>query len=97
VHTTEFNVAPAGGTLATGPTVLYQRRHLERLARALAAEGHAMAPLQDPPGSPLLFDRLVDLPPYPHQGGPADAPHLRLALAGHTITSVGLIIRAGGG
>lgn len=29
VHTTEFNVTPAGPTLETGPTVLYQRQHLE--------------------------------------------------------------------
>lgn len=96
VHTTEYNVDPDGETLEAGGTVFYQRRHLDRLALSLAAEGHEMLPIQDPPGAPKLFDRLVDLPPYPHQGGPADTPHLRLALAGHTVTSAGIIIRAGG-
>lgn len=95
VHTTEYNVDPDGETLEAGGTVFYQRRHLDRLARSLAAEGHEMLPIQDAPGAPKLFDRLVDLPPYPHQGGPADTPHLRLALAGHTVTSAGIIVRAG--
>ncbi|TDH64353.1 class I SAM-dependent methyltransferase [Dankookia rubra] len=95
VHTTEYNMDQDRPTLATGPTVLYQRRHLDRLARALAADGHAMRPLQDPPGGQHLFDQLVDVPPYPHEGGPQDAPHLRLTLGGYTTTSVGLIIQAG--
>ena len=97
VHTTEYNVEQDGPTLATGATVLYQRRHLDRLARALAADGHAMRPLQDPTGRQQLFDQLVDVPPYPHDGGPPDAPHLRLTLAGYTTTSAGLIIQAGAG
>ncbi|WP_243634379.1 class I SAM-dependent methyltransferase [Roseicella frigidaeris] len=96
VHTTEFNLDPTGPTVETGPTVLYQRRHLERLGESLAAAGHAMLPLRDPAGDRQLFDQLVDLPPYAHQGGPENSPHLRLVLAGHTVTSVALVIRAGG-
>ncbi|WP_431269672.1 methyltransferase domain-containing protein [Dankookia sp. P2] len=95
VHTTEYNLDQEGPTLATGSTVLFQRRHLDRLAQALAADGHAMLPMQDPPGGQHLFDQLVDVPPYPHQGGPPDAPHLRLTLGGYTTTSVGVIIQAG--
>ncbi len=97
VHTTEYNLDPSGETLASGSTVLYQRRHLDRLAADLAADGHSMLPLQGSAEAPGFFDRLVDLPPYPHEGGAADAPHLRLALAGHTVTSAGLVIRAGPG
>lgn len=95
VHTTEHNLNPHGPTLEAGPTVLYQRRHFDRLARDLASDGHHMLPLQETPGDGQLFDRLVDLPPYPQEGGPEDSPHLRLVLAGHTITSAGLVIRAG--
>ncbi|HYZ31152.1 MAG TPA: class I SAM-dependent methyltransferase [Crenalkalicoccus sp.] len=97
VHTTEYNLDAAGPTLERGGTVLFQRRHLEALTAALAAEGHAMLPLDDAPGE-AVFDRFVDLPPYPHEAdplGPLEAPHLRLSLEGFPATSVGLIVRAG--
>lgn len=97
VHTTEYNLAASGDTLESGPTVLYQRRHLDRLAARLAAAGHAMLPLDDAPGAGVL-DRFVDLPPYPHEDsllGALDAPHLRLALEGYPVTSVGIVARAG--
>lgn len=98
VHTTEHNLNAEGGTLTDGPTVLFQRRHLDRLAARLAAAGHSMLPLDTTPGEGA-FDRFVDLPPYPADASPLgapDAPHLRLSLDGYPITSVGLIIRAGG-
>jgi SAM-dependent methyltransferase len=96
VHTTEYNLNPTGPTVEDGPTVLYQRRHLEGLGERLAASGHEMLPLRDPTADQQLFDQLVDLPPYTQQGGPGDAPHLRLVLDGHTVTSVAIVIRAGG-
>lgn len=97
VHTTEYNLDAAGGTLETGPTVLYQRRHLDRLAARLAAAGHEMLPLDNPPAAGVL-DRFVDLPPFPHEASPfdaLDAPHLRLALDGYPVTSVGIVVKAG--
>ena len=97
VHTTELDLDPTGEDLARGPTVAYRHRHLERLARSLAARGHRMLPLDEAPAEGA-FDRLIDLPPYAPPGGPgSDAPHLRLALDGRPVTSVGLVLRAGGG
>lgn len=99
VHTTEYNLAPAGSTLSRGTTVLYQRRHIEALLARLAAAGHAPATMDFDAGADVL-DSFVDLPPFSLPGGAAalaDAPHLRLSYRGHVATSIGLIIRAGGG
>lgn len=97
VHTTEFNLDAEGDTIERGPTVLYQRRHLDRLAARLAAAGHRMLRLDSHPGTGVL-DRLVDLPPFPHEAaspfGVVEAPHLRLALDGYPVTSVGIVVRA---
>ncbi len=99
VHTTEYNLDAAGGTPETGPTVLYQRRHLEALAQRLAAAGHRMLPLDEAAGSADVFDRFIDMPPYPYHAwslGPLhEAPHLRLALQGYPTTSVGIVAIAG--
>ncbi len=45
VHTTEFNFLDEEHTIDNWPTVLYQRAHFERLAEALRADGHRVAPL----------------------------------------------------
>ena len=102
VHTTEYNLDQAGGTIGRGTTVLYQRRHLEALAARLAAAGHAMLPLDDAHGAGLM-DRFVDLPPFapgPGQAAPPLGatlpPHLRLSVRGYPVTSAGIIIRAQG-
>ncbi|MBD0274974.1 MAG: hypothetical protein ICV73_23995 [Acetobacteraceae bacterium] len=97
VHTTEFNTDAAGGTLRRGTTVLYQRRHLDALARRLAEAGHGMLPLDDSPGDGPL-DAFVDLPPYGEEGGGPPAapqpPHLRLSIRGFPVTSAGVLARA---
>jgi SAM-dependent methyltransferase len=99
VHTTEFNLDGAGGTLRRGSTVLYQRRHLEALGERLAAAGHRMLPLDDGHGEGML-DRFVDLPPQEHDPsplGPVFPPHLRLSVRGYPVTSAGIIVVAGPG
>lgn len=97
VHTTELNLDEAGGTLRRGETVLFQRRHLDALARRLAEAGHEMLPLDDRPGEGAL-DGFVDMPPY--DGAEAartgfPPPHLRLSIGGFPVTSVGIVARAG--
>ena len=95
VHTTEFNTDAAGGTLRRGSTVLYQRRHLDALARRLAEAGHRMLPLDDAPGEGPL-DAFVDLPPYGEEAGAGapQPPHLRLSIRGYPVTSAGIVARA---
>ncbi len=98
VHTTEYNLDDSAGTLRRGPTVLYQRQHLEMLARRLAAAGHEMLPLRDDKADGVL-DGFIDLPPFAEQPmapGTLHAPHLRLAYRGYPVTSAGVVIRAAG-
>ena len=89
VHTTEFNLSSDTTTIERGPTVLYRRRDLMRLADRLRARGHDIAPLDLEPGEQVL-DRFVDLPPYQ-----AWEPHLRLEIMGYASTSVAIIARRG--
>lgn len=99
VHTTEYNLDASGSTLEDGPTVLYQRHHVAALAARLVDAGHRMLPLDDGADAVDVFDRFVDLPPYPHHASPLgplhEAPHLRLALQGYPATSVGIVAIAG--
>lgn len=98
VHTTEMNLNPEGRTLRRGPTVLYQRRHLEALAGRLAAEGHRMLPLDDQ-HVPGIMDQFVDIPPFGDGHVPlghAGPPHLRLSVGGFPATSAGIVVIAGG-
>jgi SAM-dependent methyltransferase len=98
VHTTEYNLDPDGPTMERGATVLFQRRHLDRLAERLAAAGHRMLPLTGEEAMGEVLDRYVDLPPFPHDPSPFgsfDTPHLRMALEGYAVTSVGIVVRAG--
>jgi SAM-dependent methyltransferase len=95
VHTTEFNTDADGPTIESGVTVLYQRRHIEALAERLMAEGHSVLPIDFDLGDGVL-DRFVDLPPFAEPGGAQvvpDTPHLRMMIAEHACTSIGLIIR----
>ncbi|MBE9604513.1 methyltransferase [Acetobacteraceae bacterium H6797] len=98
VHTTEFNLDPNGRTIEEGGTVLFQRKHIEALGERLAAKGHKLRPVNFDPGSRIL-DQFVDLPPYPDLGRTTPmtqpmTPHLRMSVAGHVSTSIGLIIEA---
>ena len=97
-HTTEFNFEPGVETIDNWPTVLFQRRHIEELARRLRSDGHELVPVNFDSGTGLL-DRFIDVPPYPHQPYPLlsypGVPHLRLSVDGFPSTSIGLIVRAG--
>jgi hypothetical protein len=98
VHTTEFNLAEHGPTVERGPTVLYQRRHIEALGQRLAARGHRLLPVDFSPGEGVL-DRFVDLPPFARPDGMPpvpDVPHLKKSAREHVATSIGLIVVAGG-
>ena len=99
VHTTEFNLHETGGTIDHWPTVLFQRSHIEALRERLAPRGHRMAELCLDPGKGVL-DRFVDVPPFEHQLRSSlhyeAAPHIKLSVDGFPVTSIGLIIQAGG-
>ena len=89
VHTTEFNVGSNDATLETGPTVVYRERDLLAFRERMEAKGHEVALFDFNRGSGI-FDVFVDVPPF------ADEPVLRFDRAGFTLTSVGIVIRAGG-
>ena len=84
VHTTELNVSSESSTLTSGPTVLFRRRDLERLAGELVADGHQITCSFHTGDDPN--DRWIDEPPFTDT-------HLKLRLGPHVTTSFGLIIR----
>lgn len=88
IHTTEFNLTSDNGTIDHEETVLFRRRDLQSLIDRLNAQGHRAMPLNIVEGEGPV-DRFYDLPPYRVQ------PHLKMALDGYGVTSVGLIIQRG--
>jgi 2-polyprenyl-3-methyl-5-hydroxy-6-metoxy-1,4-benzoquinol methylase len=86
VHTTEFNLLSNDSTLTQGTTVLFRKKDVQRIATNLHRRGYRID-LDFAQGS-LLYDRIVDEPPYKHEA------HLRLLLAGYIVTSYGLIIES---
>jgi hypothetical protein len=98
VHTTEFNVNSEGATIDNWPTVLFQRRHFEQLARLLAAKGHHVAELDFTLGDGPM-DRFIDLPPFHHDLAPdmrsllGDPQHLKVAIDGFAATCFGISVR----
>lgn len=86
VHTTEFNVTSDDGTVDEGPTVLYRKRDIERLASELRRAGHEVRcdfTLGETPA-----DLHVDTPPYGQQD-----MHLKVAIGEYVTTSFGISIR----
>lgn len=97
VHTTEFNINPAGPTIDNWPTVLFQRKHMEQLAEELRADGHTVAPFDFDVGDQPM-DQFIDLPPWGDNanalpvaslGGPL---HLKVSVDGFASTCFGVII-----
>jgi hypothetical protein len=87
-HTTEFNVSSNTETVESGGTVIYRKRDIEELISCLRDRGHHVEPLVIGESNHYL-DNHIDVPPY------AKEPHLKLRLAGHVTTSIGLVIRRG--
>lgn len=102
VHTREFNCLNHDVTNDNTSTVLFQRRHIEEIAKRLEREGHTIAPLEFDLGTGIM-DRFIDLPPYPHQVPEhlrpftgSEAQHLKCEWNGLTHTCFGLIIKKAG-
>ena len=88
IHTTELNLTSNDDTVDNMDTVLFRRRDLEALAARLTAMGHHVEPFDFDPGTKPL-DNYIDVPPYRTE------PHLKIALFGYSITSVGIMVRRG--
>lgn len=89
VHTTEFNLTSNSSTVTRGRTVIFRRRDIEDLVRALQVEGHIVEPL-DLSLSTHPLDLYVDERPY------SPDKHLRKRQGRYAATSIGLIIQKGG-
>ena len=99
VHTTEFNFANNDTTIDNWPTVLFQRRHFDDLAKDLRSSGHTVAELDFRVGDGVL-DKFIDLPPYSHDlehlsdlNWMPIPRHLKLSIDGFAVTCFGLIVR----
>jgi SAM-dependent methyltransferase len=98
IHTTEYNIDDEGPTIDNGPTVMFQRKHIESIAERLTRKGHYVAPLDFDVGDGPM-DKFIDLPPY-GSDSQAEGPdgtkhfaHLKLTIDGFACTCFGLTIR----
>ncbi len=96
VHTTEFNFGNDKETIDNWPTVLFQQRHFETMARRLEKKGCRVLPLDFNVGS-LPLDRFIDMPPFPHEASSAamghwskDTMHIKLSVDGFPTTCFGI-------
>jgi hypothetical protein len=105
VHVLDYNFADDDQTIDNWQQVLFQRRHIEALAQALSAAGHAPARLDFYLGHQPM-DRFVDVPPFDTDRNDAfdrlwrdgwQGAHLKVAVDGFAATSFGLICRKGAG
>lgn len=103
VHVFDFNFADDEQTIDDWPSVLFQRRHIEALARELRARGHEPRPLDFHVGHQPL-DRFIDIPPFDNDRTEAfnglwrdgwQSAHLKTSMDGFAVTSFGLICRRG--
>ncbi len=84
VHTTEYNVRSNFFTVTKGPSVIYRKRDLQRIAKNVRKQG-CKIDLDFTEGK-LPYDQIVDKPPYTGE------VHLKLLLENYVATSFGLII-----
>jgi SAM-dependent methyltransferase len=86
VHTTELNLSSNTDTFESPLLSVYRRRDLDELAGELRSRGHTVSAITVAPDASYL-DRYVDVPPYDGD------LHLKLELAGHVATSVGIVVQ----
>ncbi len=84
MHTTEYNVRSNFFTVTKGPSVIYRKRDLKRIAKNVRKQGYKMA--RDFTEGKLPYDQIVDKPPYTGE------VHFKLLLENYVATSFGLII-----
>lgn len=101
IHTMEYNVDNGGPTINNWGTVLFQRKHIENVAKSLSQKGHRVAPLNFDFGDGPL-DNFIDMPPYIWPGLVDDPrsierqkhpSHLKLSIDGFVCTCFGIIIQ----
>lgn len=86
VHTTEFNLSSDNTTCEEAECSIYRAKDIQQLIAELEKEGYIVAPLNLNTGDNSV-DNYIDAPPY------GFSPHLKLALSGFVVTSIGLIIK----
>lgn len=86
VHTTEYNFSSNTETVDHMDTVLFRRCDFEALMERLTRKGYRVAPFDFDIGQAPL-DQYLDLMPYREQ------PHLKMALWGFGVTSIGVIVQ----
>jgi hypothetical protein len=89
IHTTEFNLSSNDQTFEHPTLSLFRKRDIEALYSRLIAAGHKPWPLNFHPGTGPA-DAHIDLPPY-------GMPHLKLEVANHVTTSIGIVVEKGPG
>ncbi len=88
VHTTEYNVTSNWDTIDHSHTVLFRRRDIESLQKAVRDMGCRMS--FNPNIGTGTYDICYDSPPF------VPAPHIKLKLGNYVSTSVGLVIENAG-
>ncbi|GHV58146.1 hypothetical protein FACS189460_5590 [Deltaproteobacteria bacterium] len=101
IHTTEFNIYSENETIDNCGSVLFQKKHFEKLSEIINKGGDRLYPINFDLGDGL-FDRYVDMPLYPRQKimGINDrvhttylCPHIKLLVGGFPATCAGVILQ----
>jgi hypothetical protein len=101
VHTTEFNLLSDHQTIDNWGTVLFTKDNFLKLEYDISQIGGGLYPFNFDKGDGL-FDRYIDMPPYPNQiiSGINNSlpelrlcPHIKLLLDGFPATCAGVIIK----
>jgi hypothetical protein len=85
VHTTEFNVSSNDRTIEEGHDVIFRRRDLEAMARALEADGHRVEPFDFDTGDGPA-DLIISTPPHKRE------PVLKFWFGPFVSTSIGIVV-----
>lgn len=86
IHTTEYNLSSNTHTIESGPTVIYRKRDMIRLARELIKLGYQVIDINCHCGNGPV-DKFIDLPPYKQD------PHIKLRINDYDCTSFGIIVK----